>query len=132
MLSTKVGTDAISEFLSSQESGWLDDSAFAMRPMRFNGIEPGTLGGQETSNDSNAVALLSYFSIVRAYPTTHRSADVPGGIVPNHEQCLLTSLFQLVATPRQVLDGDVTDWATIHETEPDLFWQGLWSRWTRN
>ena len=41
MLSTKVGTDAISEFLSSQESGWLDDSAFAMRPMRFNGIEPG-------------------------------------------------------------------------------------------
>ena len=132
MLSTKIGADATSEFLSSQESGWLDDSTFAMRPMRFNGIEPGTPGRQETGNDANAMALLPYFSIVRAYPTTHRSTDVPGSIVPDHEQSLLTSLFQLVATPYQVLYGDVTDWPAIYKTEPDLFWQGLWSRWTRN
>jgi len=127
MLNPKVGTDAISEFLSSQESGWLDDSPFGVSPMRFNGIEPGTLGGQETGKDANALALLPDFSIVCAYPTTHRSTEVPGGIIPDHEQCLLASLLQFVATPCQVLNGDVTDWATIHKTKPDLFWQGLWS-----
>ena len=125
MLSAKVGTDTISEFLNGQEPGWLDDGTFAMCPMRFNGIEPGALGGQETGNDANALALLSCFSIMRAYPTTHHSTNVPGGIVPDHEQCLLTRVFQPIATPCQILDGDITDWTTIHETEPDLFWQGL-------
>jgi len=125
MWNAKVGTDTISKFLSGQESGWLDDSPFAVRPMRFNGIEPGALGGQETGNDANALALLSYFSIVRAYPTTHHSTDVPGGIVPDHEQCFFASLFQPIAAPCQILDGNITDWTTIHKTKPDLFWQGL-------
>jgi len=33
MWNAKVGTDTISKFLSGQESGWLDDSPFAVRPI---------------------------------------------------------------------------------------------------
>ena len=98
-----------------------------MRPMRFDGIEPGTLGRQQTGNDANAPPSLPYFSIVCAYPIAYRSANVPGGIVPDHEQCLFASLVQLVAAPCQILYGDVTNGSAIYKTEPDLFWQGLWS-----
>ena len=99
----KVRTDAIDQFLHCEQAGRLDDMALAMHPVRLHPIEPGALAGQVTGHETHILALLLDLAVVRAYPITHRMTDVPGGIVPDHEQGFLVGLGQLLAAPAQRL-----------------------------
>ena len=129
---SKVCTDAVCHFLGGEQACWLDDVAFSMNPVRLDAVEPGTLGGQVAGHDAYTLALLPDLSIVCANPVAHFLADVPGGIVPDHDQGGLAHLFQLLAAPSQILGGDGTNRATLHKAQPYLFWQGFRGGQTRN
>ena len=125
MITVKVCTDAGCDFLSGEQTSRLDDIALSMNPVRLNPVEPRTFGGQVADHDAYALPLLLNRSIVCPDPVAHLFADVPGGIVPNHDQCGLVQFFQLLAAPSQVLDGDGTKRAVLNKAQPDLFWQGF-------
>ncbi len=43
----KIGTDPLGQLASDQQPVVLDHVALGMHPFGFDGIEPGTLGGQQ-------------------------------------------------------------------------------------
>lgn len=122
MRTSEMGTDTVSQFLCSEQADRLDHVAFAMPPVGFNRVEPGTLGGQRTDDEAHALALLAHLSVVRLDPVAYFFADVPGAIIPDQQQGLFASLLYLVAAPGQLLCRDAADGSAIHETQPDLFW----------
>ena len=130
MITAKVRTDPIGKFLSRQQASRLDDLALAMHPVRLDAVEPGALAGQVAGDDADPLALLPDGLVVVADPAAHLFADVPRGIIPDHEQRLFAQLGQLGAAPSQVLRGDSTDRAILDKAQPDLFRQGGRSRRT--
>ena len=121
MLATKNGRRPGRQFLSGEQRSGLDDVPLTMHPVRLNWIEPGALRRQVTRDHTHALAGLSHRAIVRLNPVAHILTDVPGGVVPDHQQRLFADLFQLGAASGQILGGDATDRAAFHETQPDLF-----------
>ena len=103
-----------------------------MQPVRLDAVNPGTLAGQAAGDDPDTRALLPDRSVVVADPSTYLFADMPGGVIPDHEQRLLVQLGQLVAAPSQVLRGNAADRTAIDKTQPDLFGQGVRRRGGRN
>lgn len=53
LLTAKVITHALSEFLSGQQPDRLNNGALAVDPLWFNLVEPGALGGQSAWNDAH-------------------------------------------------------------------------------
>src|SRR5215212_2119256 len=97
--------DALSELVDGEEAVGFHDTAFAMDPGRFDGVEPGALDRQVAGDDADAVAALLGLSVVATDPGADLLADVPGGIVPDEEQGLLAVGVELSAAPVQVIDG---------------------------
>ncbi len=123
MVTTKVGTDPILEFLSSEQTSGLNNIALGVHPVRLNAIEPGTLARQVAGNDAHADALLPDLSIVGFDPGAHLLAAVPGGVVPDQEQGCLADLGEFFATPGQVLRRDEAHQAVLDKAQPDLWRQ---------
>lgn len=89
--------------------------------MRFDGIEPRTLGRQKASQDANAVTVLFDLAIVLSDPVYNLVTYMPGCIIPDHEKYSLASGLHLFTTVAQKLDRDLADGPAIHETQPNLF-----------
>lgn len=53
MKAIKGSTNSVSQGLFGKGSIRLDDSAFTLRPLRFNRVEPGVFDWQETNQDTN-------------------------------------------------------------------------------
>ncbi len=111
----KVRTDACSKLLSGEQAVMLDHVALGMHPFRFNGIEPGTLRGQEERQNANAFPGLFDLLIVLANPGANGLALMPGGIIPDQEPVRLALLEQAFTTPVQELRGDGADWSPRHK-----------------
>ena len=124
MVTAKMGTDTVGHFLGGEQACGLDDVALAVHPVRLNAIEPGTLAGQVEGDDTHALALLPDRSVLCPNPGAHRFADVPGGVIPNHDQDRLAQHGQLRTAPGQVLGGDWANRTVGNEAQPDLFGQG--------
>ena len=56
MFATEVAADPVGQFLSGEQTGRLDNVPFAVDPVRLNRVEPGTLGGQTTGDESHALS----------------------------------------------------------------------------
>jgi hypothetical protein len=72
---TKVVTNPLLQFLSSQQPSRFDHRSFAMGPFRLDPVEPGALGGQPARNDAYAcfalLSLVQHGLIVLTQPGSH-------------------------------------------------------------
>ncbi len=87
----EVVADSLLYLQSRQLPVGLNDGPLAMDPMRFDGVQPGTLRRQEAREYTYSTGCFS-FSIVLADPSVDHRADVPGGIIPYQEQGFLTPM----------------------------------------
>src|SRR5579864_9168 len=111
-------TDALLDLMGAEQAGGFHDLAFAVDPARLHRVEPGTLRGQITGEDTHTVPRLLDLLVVVPDPAAHRLTDVPGGIVPHHEQRALVPCGQGFTTPGQELRGHGTDGLAVHEAQP--------------
>src|SRR5215469_9787953 len=81
----KMSTNAFSQLLGRENPIRLHYGLLRMDPLRFNGIEPRTLCGEQERQDTYSLARLFDLLIVLANPISHHLADVPGRIVPDQQ-----------------------------------------------
>jgi hypothetical protein len=67
--------------------------ALAVDPFRFDGLKPRTLLRKKATYDPHSTAAVLDAAVVRSEPPPDLLGDVPGGIVPDEEQDLLTKTF---------------------------------------
>src|SRR5260370_26968685 len=91
-----------------------------MHPFGFNGIEPGTFGGQQERQHAHAFPGVLDLLVVVAYPGAHGLTLMAGGIIPDQEPVRLPFFEQALATPLQELGGDGAHRASGHEAQPGL------------
>src|SRR5260370_13044267 len=91
-----------------------------MHPLRLDGVELGTFGGQKERQNPNAFALLLDLAVVLTNPDTYLFADMPGGVIPNQQPGGLALRLQSGATPLQKLGRYGADLATCDETQRHL------------
>ena len=115
-----VGIDARLQFGSGQDAFGFQYRTFAMHPARFNRIEPGTFRRQPVGHHTDADAVAFHPLIVRAEPVTHGGACMPGGVIPDQEQGALALGRQLITTPTEELDGQVTHRLSGSEPQQEL------------
>ena len=113
----KGSANSVSQGLSRKGSVGLDNSAFTMRPLRFNRVEPGAFDWQKANQDTNSFFCLFDSAIMFTDPSTHSFAGVPTGVVPNHCQNRLVQFLNFLAAPLQKLNGDVAHWSSINKTQ---------------
>src|SRR3954468_1416924 len=113
---TAVGVgDTVCEFVRGEQGVGFDDTPLAVDPGRLDGVEPGALTRQIAGDEADALPALLDLAVVVVDPVADLLADVPGGIVPDHEERLLAGGLELAAAPAQVVDGHRTDGAAIDE-----------------
>ena len=132
MITAIICADTICEFLSREQTCRLNDVALAVNPVRLNSIEPGTLAGQVESDDTHSCALLFDCAIMAPDPSADLFAEMPGCVVPDHDQSRLPQLVQFRTTPTQKLCGHYAHRTLLHEPQPHLLWQCVRSGRTRN
>ena len=72
-----MGTNALGQLLGSKQALRFDDGLFPMHPLGLNGIEPGTLSGQQEGQDTHPFACLLHLLIVFSDPGAHHEAFMP-------------------------------------------------------
>jgi hypothetical protein len=107
LISTSIiSTDALGQLVGRKQAMVFDDVALAMHPLWLNGIQPGTLLGQEEGQDANALARLLDLPIVFSDPGAHQLAVVPDRVVPDQEPVAFALLCETHAAPVKKLDRD--------------------------
>src|SRR5215208_485219 len=120
MRTTEDPADSVGELISSKQSLGLDHLSLAVHPLRFYGVKPRTLLGQEAHHDAYSTAAVFDLLVVSCNPTTHELALVPGGIVPDKKHSLLAHSFKPLAAPRKKLRGYGAHRTTVHEPQPSM------------
>src|SRR5438105_15820306 len=75
------GADALDQFGGGQQAIWFHDLALAVQPLGFDRIEPGTLAGQQGTDEARALARELYLAVVLAHPGPDDLAVVAGRVV---------------------------------------------------
>src|SRR5947207_15808271 len=75
--------DTLDKFGRGQQAIWFHDLALAVQPLGFDRIEPGTLAGQQGTDEAHTLARALDLAVVLAHPVPPDLAVVPGGVGPN-------------------------------------------------
>ena len=110
------------QFVARQEPPWLHRLTLAMVPIDFDRIEPGALDRQATGQEAYPLAAMLHGIVVLVYPGAHGAAQVPGGVVPDHDPNPCAAGRQPRTTPVEEVDGDGTYRAAIDKAQPDFIW----------
>src|SRR5262249_17919781 len=100
-----IGIDPVLQFGSGEQASRFDDGALTVDPFGFNRVEPGALGWQRAGQDTNPLPGMLDRAVMGAQPGADGGTDMPGGVIPDHEQRLAASSSGLLRTPGQELDG---------------------------
>src|SRR5215203_4155971 len=111
-------TDPVGELVSAEQSLGLDYLPLAMNPLGLYGVEPRTLGGQQTRHFPHPTAAGYDLVVVGGDPASHLMALMPACVVPNKEQGLLTPLLELLGTPPKKLRSHSAHRTAIDEPQP--------------
>src|SRR5215211_5144869 len=103
MWTTEYPADPIRELACSQQTVGFYDLALAVYPLGLDGVQPRTLLGQKAAYDPHSAAAVLDAAIVLAEPAPDLLGDVPGGVVPDQKQDLLSTRFELLpSTTREI------------------------------
>ncbi len=78
-----IGAHTSFQFLSTQDAVSFGNIAFAVNPLWFNRVEPGTFRGQEARENAYTQACLLDRLVMVAEPSSNDLAFVPGGVIPD-------------------------------------------------
>src|SRR3954466_8697990 len=106
----------VHELVGRQRPIRLNDRPLAVQPPRLDRIEPGALHRQPTHQDPDPAGAL-HRAVMRPNPRPHRSADVPGGVVPHQHPYALALRAEPVGPPGQKVRGDAADRATFDKAQ---------------
>src|SRR5215207_2155898 len=118
MRATEDPTDPIRKLISSQKTVRFHDLALSVYPFGLYGVQPRALFRQKTAYDPHSFTTLLDLAVMPSEPASDFSGDVPGSVVPDEEQNLPASRFELLATPLKELGGYGTHRPAIHESQP--------------
>lgn len=121
---SKIRTDPLSQFAGRQQASWFNHSALAMDPLGLDGVQPGTLLGQQEGKNAYACTRLLDLLVVLSDPCAHHLAHVPGGMIPDQEPVVLALFGQALTAPVQKLDRDGRDRTTGEKAQPHLLAHG--------
>ena len=115
----------LGELVSTEQPLSLNYLAFAVNPLGLYRIEPRALGRQQTWHYPDPMAAGFDTAVVGADPASDLMAFMPGSVVPDKKQSLLTPLLEPVAAPPKKLRGYGAHGSTIHEPQPSFLklWQ---------
>jgi len=116
----KIGTDPFSQLTGREQAVRFHHVALAMNPFRFNGIEPGTLLGQQERQDMYACTGLLNLHVVLTDPGANSLTNMPRSMIPDQEPVGLPKPLETLTAPLQELDSDSTHRATSDEAQPHL------------
>ena len=122
-----MSTNAFSQLLGREHPIRLHYGLLRMDPLRFNGIEPGALCGEQERQDTYALARPLDLLIVLANPLPHHLADMPGGVVPDQQPLPFSLGCQALTTRLQELDRDRAHRSSGDKAQPDL--RTVWVIW---
>ena len=108
--------DPVHELVGRQRPIRLNDRPLAVQPARLDRIEPGALHRQPTHQDPDPAGAL-HRAVMRPNPRPHRSADMPGSIVPHQHPYALAFRGEPVGPPGQKVGGDAADRATLDKAQ---------------
>src|SRR5215210_3831202 len=112
--------NTIGKLVGSEQSLGLSNLAFAMDPLRLDGVQPRALFGQKARNyphPSFATVGLD-LAVMGGYPVAHFFTLVPGGVVPDQKQRLFARRSELVGAVAEKLRGYGTYGSAVHEPQP--------------
>src|SRR3954471_12332954 len=90
-------TDTVRRLVGGEQGVGFDDTPLAAHPGGFDGVEPRALTWQIAGDEADALPALLDLAVVVADPGADLLADVPGSVVPNHQERLLTGGLELAA-----------------------------------
>src|SRR5215203_5412029 len=111
----------LGKLVSTEQHLRLNYLPLAMNPLRLYCIEPRALGGQQARHYPEPMAAGFDTAVVGDDPASDLMAFMPGSVVPDKKQSLLTPLLEPVAAPPKKLRGYGAHGSTIHEPQPSLF-----------
>ena len=113
----EVGADTVGQHSGREEAIGLGDAALGVDPTWFDGVQPGALDRQGAQEQSDALAGPFCLSVVVVGPRAHLCTDVPGGIIPDQQQCRLVFLGQSLQTPAKELRRDRTELVSMEPAD---------------
>ena len=88
VLALVVAANPLNQFRSRQRPRRLDDRALPVYPLGFDIVEPRTLAGQKTHQQTTGSRFLGR-PVVRFEPTFHDLTAMPTRIIPDHDDRFL-------------------------------------------
>jgi hypothetical protein len=114
---TKIVADSLSGLLGSEFALRLHNGTLGVDPMRFNGVEPGTLDWEQAGQNAYPTLALGR-SVMFFDPGLDPLTLVPGGVIPHQQQSLLPLTLQFLADPLKEGDAHLTYGTAIHKPQP--------------
>src|SRR5215217_2818042 len=124
MRTSEYPADPLGEFVSAKKPIGLYNPALAVNPLGLYGVKPRTLLRQKTAYDPHPASALFDTAVMSSEPAPELPGDVPGSVVPDEQQNLLTDPFELLHAPLKELGGYGTDGPAINEAHPHLAFLG--------
>jgi len=120
MRTTKHPANPIRKLVCSQQTVGLYNLVLAVYPLGLDGVKPRALLGQKAAHDPHSFAASLDLAIVSSEPAPDLLGDVPGSVVPDENHDLLSSRFELFATPSEELRRYRTHGPAVDESQPCL------------
>lgn len=115
----KVVTDTTDDLRRGQRTGRFDNGPLAMNPVRFNGVQPRAFHGQAAGEETHTALPLDAL-VVRPHPGADLTADVPGGVVPDHHEHPLPCGGHPLHEPGEKVGRDMADWTSLDNAEQEV------------
>src|SRR3712207_5047945 len=106
--------DPICQLVSREQPIGLDHLALAVDPLGLYGVRPRALLGQKAAYDARSAATPCDSADGRSDPFSNPVGGLPASVVPDHNPHPLVRSFELLAAPRQEVDGFPARGPTIH------------------
>src|ERR671915_1571400 len=119
ILAREVGADTPNELCFAQEPIRFGDCPLGMDPLWLDSIQPRALDRQLADQDSHAPLTLGP-PVMGANPRVDFLADMPTGIVPHQQHCLLAVSLQQLADPTEEGGRHMAHGTTINEANQHL------------
>ncbi len=89
-----------------------------MHPHRLDRIEPWTFLGQQTNKNACALAIPPGFFVMSRNPILGHFANMPGSMIPKHDQHFLAQRPKFFTNPLHKLDRQIAVGVSFNKSQP--------------
>jgi hypothetical protein len=93
-----MSTNAFCQLLGREQPIRFHNGLLRVHPLRLNRIEPRALFGKQERQNAYSFASQFDLLVVLPNPHPHQFADMPGGVIPDHEPMALALRGQTLTT----------------------------------